>query len=383
LVSNRSGVGHYDELGGSNGDFATAVAGSQFFINEPLTYAPGTSYQYSTHGYTVLGAAMEGATGDSIFEIVDQRITEGLNLPTLRPEDLDRADDNRATLYNTDNTEANFDNMSWKVLGGGLESSAYDLVRYGMKLLDGQIISQVSMEELWTVPDPAINSYAHGWLVGTQKGTQSVGKDGNQRGARTYIQMYPEKEIVIVVLSNRDEGGHSARKVAQDIGSLMLDNLRPEPLAGDFNLDRTVNATDIDQIFAAIRGASRDRKFDLTGDGGIGKPDVDYLVHEILKTNYGDANLDRVFNSSDLVQVFRFGEYEDRGRGNSTWEEGDWNGDGEFDSADIVAAFRDGAYVAAASPDPLSFDPSSEDLRKARRRVDRIGLAADDAIFSV
>ena len=58
-----------------------------------------------------------------------------------------------------------------------------------------------------------------------------------------------------------------------------------------------------------------------------------------------DVNDDGVFNSSDLVEVFIEGEYEDDLVGNSTFDEGDWNGDGEFNSSDLVLAFQSGTYV--------------------------------------
>ncbi|MEZ6116299.1 MAG: hypothetical protein R3C28_06970 [Pirellulaceae bacterium] len=64
----------------------------------------------------------------------------------------------------------------------------------------------------------------------------------------------------------------------------------------------------------------------------------------------GDSNHDGVFNSSDLVQVFQRGQYEDGVPNNSTFEDGDWNDDGEFDSSDLVFAFQQGGYVATAIP---------------------------------
>jgi hypothetical protein len=63
---------------------------------------------------------------------------------------------------------------------------------------------------------------------------------------------------------------------------------------------------------------------------------------------YGDANLDGIFNSSDLVQIFQRGQYEDGRTGNSGWAEGDWNCDGEFNSSDLVLAFQTGGYTAAS-----------------------------------
>ena len=59
---------------------------------------------------------------------------------------------------------------------------------------------------------------------------------------------------------------------------------------------------------------------------------------------YGDANRDGVFDSSDLVQVFQRGEYEDDVLDNSDWSDGDWDGDGEFTTSDLVVALQANVY---------------------------------------
>lgn len=64
----------------------------------------------------------------------------------------------------------------------------------------------------------------------------------------------------------------------------------------------------------------------------------------------GDANIDGVFNSTDLIRVFQIGEYEDLIAHNSGWSDGDWDDDDEFTSGDLVAAFQRGQYVEAATP---------------------------------
>ncbi|MDG2380298.1 MAG: Ig-like domain-containing protein, partial [Pirellulaceae bacterium] len=64
----------------------------------------------------------------------------------------------------------------------------------------------------------------------------------------------------------------------------------------------------------------------------------------------GDSNADGVFDSGDLVAVFRAGEYEDNVPGNSSYAEGDWNADGDFDSGDLVFAFQNGNYARGATP---------------------------------
>jgi hypothetical protein len=118
-------------------------------------------------------------------------------------------------------------------------------------------------------------------------------------------------------------------------------------IAGDLNSDRIVDAKDIDLLCASIQTGSPAR--DLNGDGLTSSADLDWMIHAILRTSTGDANLDGLFDSSDLVQIFQIGEYEDATSGNSSWAEGDWNCDGEFDSSDLVAAFQEGSYVTNAT----------------------------------
>lgn len=83
---------------------------------------------------------------------------------------------------------------------------------------------------------------------------------------------------------------------------------------------------------------------DYSADGLISVDDWYAWVIDVRETWIGDANLDGRFDTTDLVSVFRAGEFEDGRKENSTWETGDWNLDGEFDSADFVIAFSDGGF---------------------------------------
>lgn len=119
---------------------------------------------------------------------------------------------------------------------------------------------------------------------------------------------------------------------------------------GDFNGDSEVDIADIDILCGALVAGGNDEELDLTGDGSVTQADMERLVFDILETSWGDANLDGVFNSSDFVDTFIVGEYEDDTPGNSTWAEGDWNCDGDFTSADLVLALTAGTFSATAQP---------------------------------
>jgi CubicO group peptidase (beta-lactamase class C family) len=226
LLSNRGGVRHYnagaDATKNVNTQYNTALAGSALFQNDPLVNNPGAAYSYSTHGFTLVGAALEGFTGDPIAEILNDRLSAPFNLPTLQAEDRSIPHAQRATLYQGSNSgpvTVTPDNISWKVLGGGCEVSAFDYARFGMKLVNGSILNQDNLDRLWTRPNAQAN-YALGWSTGTDQDTRVVAHSGSQTGARSYIRVYPDREIVIAILSN--QRGHDATQLGRDIGTLIL-----------------------------------------------------------------------------------------------------------------------------------------------------------------
>ncbi|MEZ6120742.1 MAG: hypothetical protein R3C28_29775 [Pirellulaceae bacterium] len=119
----------------------------------------------------------------------------------------------------------------------------------------------------------------------------------------------------------------------------------------DFNEDDQLDTRDIDELYANF-GTALLNPYDLTDDSAVDQADVDLLVYELLSSVYGDSNLDGKFDSSDLVQVFQAGEFEDAVVANSTYATGDWNGDQEFNTSDLVFVFQQGDFRNQAIPVP-------------------------------
>ncbi|MFT5195674.1 MAG: hypothetical protein ACI85U_002696, partial [Candidatus Promineifilaceae bacterium] len=92
LLSNRGGIGHYEDHGSVNAQFDTALAGAQFFVNDPLVYPLGTSCKYSTHSYTMFGLGVEGAMNDPISEVIEEELATPFGLGSLQSEN--RSDGN-------------------------------------------------------------------------------------------------------------------------------------------------------------------------------------------------------------------------------------------------------------------------------------------------
>ncbi|MCA9211870.1 MAG: PEP-CTERM sorting domain-containing protein [Planctomycetales bacterium] len=132
---------------------------------------------------------------------------------------------------------------------------------------------------------------------------------------------------------------NSARATAR-IDNFSLRSLKP----GDLNYDFAFDNRDVEILSREIRSGENDRRYDLNDDRILDVEDAKVWIHDIFGSYFGDSNLDGEFNSSDLVSVFEYAEYEDSVLGNSTWVTGDWNLDGEFGSSDLVLAFQDGGY---------------------------------------
>ena len=131
---------------------------------------------------------------------------------------------------------------------------------------------------------------------------------------------------------------------------------------GDFSGDGVVDVQDINLLCTAINGGG-DLSFDLTGDGTVNHKDHFELIEVVLNTSYGDANLDGIFDSTDLIQVFQAGVYEISVANNATWTEGDWNCDSEFNSSDLILAFQRGNYAPAiAGATQMPIRPAAADV---------------------
>ena len=181
--------------------------------------------------------------------------------------------------------------------------------------------------------------------------------------------------------TSADGTGHSLQRVSSsafgnDPRSWIAADPSPgsvsDSLPGDFDGNGIVDSADIDLLGAQTQLANPDLAFDLNGDQEVDGQDRDILVVNILGTNYGDSDLDGVFGTADLVNIFTFGEYEDGIAGNSTWSEGDWNGDGDFDTADLVLAFTAGAFSAdaARSLELLSLDSAFAEILEESNQKD-------------
>jgi CubicO group peptidase (beta-lactamase class C family) len=232
--------------------YNNATAAVQSIWNTPLLAGctPGSNWNYSTHGFTFVAAVLEGATGSTINNLLQNELFAPYGLSSMRVQYATNslpANRLRATPYTTrdsvntnvtpfgdppnastnPNVESSYSDNSWKVLGGGIETSTYDLARFGWKVLNAEILSANARDNrLWTRVNP---SFTHGlsWSITTDNSGRDVAEwNGTWTGSRTFLRDYRDDGLVVAVMSNRtthrSDIGADVGNLTNSLGNIVL-----------------------------------------------------------------------------------------------------------------------------------------------------------------
>jgi CubicO group peptidase (beta-lactamase class C family) len=200
-----------------------------------LVSIPGERFQYSNLGYGMLdyvisrvsGKSFAGYMRDDVFLKLGMTRTSVGTDPALAPYMAARYDGEdyvRIPPYQTDHDGAS-----------AIYSSAHDLVRFGMFSLaehlpdQEAILSDAELAAMQTATSqdrPGVG-YGIGWGIETTTGHRIVTHSGGMPGVATWLRMFPENDLVIVVLSNEDD--RLAHTIADQITEVMVPGWKVPP----------------------------------------------------------------------------------------------------------------------------------------------------------
>jgi CubicO group peptidase (beta-lactamase class C family) len=230
ILAHLAGIRHYKpgESGGKTHYFSIEDS-LALFRDDPLLHQPGTKYFYSTFGYSVLGCAIEHASGMSYEEFMRKEVWAPAGMTRTRLDRIwdivpDRARGYyllseadlksvpaaaRAMVKSGDVINAPLHDTSMKIPGGGLLSTSEDLVRFGIALQTGTLVKKETLELMWTegrTTSGEATGYGFGWGVQPpQEGLRRISHSGNQIGASGGIIIIPEVQLTYVVLTNLED----------------------------------------------------------------------------------------------------------------------------------------------------------------------------------
>jgi len=219
LLSHTSGIRHYaGRESRPTTHYATLLDAVDVFKDRPLAFAPGDQYLYTTYGYTALGAAIEAASGENYADYMRAHVwgPAGMAHTSLEVNGVDVA--NKAKLYRrTPRGPAPdvHDDASVRYPGGGIQSTAADLLRFAIAFENETLLKKTSIDRMQVVPalrtppaDGKRTPYALGLIILDSKDYGRIlTHDGGQSGTSTNFSIYPDHHLAVAVLCNLQDAG--------------------------------------------------------------------------------------------------------------------------------------------------------------------------------
>jgi CubicO group peptidase (beta-lactamase class C family) len=230
LLSHLGGVRHYrDDEPTNTAPCATISCGLAYFKDDPLAAEPGVRYLYSTYGYNLLGAAIEGASGRPYLDYLKEAVFTPASMASIRPDEVRPLIPGRAQGYvrleGGQVLNADLADVSYKVPGGGFIATASDVARFGAALLGGALLSKESLAGMLT-PQRERGGRATGYGLGLNVAASGPRREawhtGGQERVSTVLFLLPDEGVSVAVLSNLQGVGQELVALARRLAGIAV-----------------------------------------------------------------------------------------------------------------------------------------------------------------
>jgi len=216
LAGHQAGIRHYKDGEFENQQYyPTLLDGLRMFEDDSLLFEPGTKFSYSSFGYNLLGAVIEGASGVPYLQFMRDRVFKPLGMNATVADFPDSIIPGRTSFYAGPDDggplrNAPYVDNSYKWPSGGFLSTTEDLARFGQALLEGKLLAPRTRDMMWTampLRDGTATSYGVGWNVGVDaEGRRYVSHTGGSVGGISVLVLYLDTPMVVAITVNTDKG---------------------------------------------------------------------------------------------------------------------------------------------------------------------------------
>jgi len=193
----------------SNKHYDNVLEGLSVFKDDPLVARPLAKFNYSSYGWNLLSAAVEDAANQPFLDYMQQAVFVPLGMQMTCADKKDSLLVHRTGFYSRKGNQVKVSpevDNSVKWAGGGFLSSVTDVLRFGNAYLKPDLLSQVTINEFWENQQTAsgkMTYYGIGWQIWEDgNGYLWYGHSGGAVGGTSQLLIQPDKEIVLVMLTN-------------------------------------------------------------------------------------------------------------------------------------------------------------------------------------
>jgi CubicO group peptidase (beta-lactamase class C family) len=225
LMTHRSGIRHYrdTDFADTPGDenmrpYTSLVEAIKLFKDDPLLYRPGEFSSYSSYATNLLQGVIETASGVSFEEYMRANVWGPAGMLSTAFDVPERVVPHRARSYRHANgrtTNNPFGDVTYKFAGGGMISTAEDLVRLCVALNHGRLLKPDTIASMYDAHLEPVRAYPENgppyrmdsrrgliWAVDTENGRTVVSHSGSVKSFYACLVNYPDEDVGAAILYN-------------------------------------------------------------------------------------------------------------------------------------------------------------------------------------
>ena len=189
--------------------------------------------RYSTYGYNLLGCAAAGAARTPFLTLLAEAVFGPAGLTSTGADDVRQITPHRAQGYVRDEEgrlrNSALADMSYKVPGGGLSSTAADVARFGSALVAGRLLSPATLEQMLTRQETRggrVTGYGLGLTLGEREGRPEAWHTGGQERVSTVLYLSRDSRVPgggrsVAILSNLEGVQPQLLALARSVSGLL------------------------------------------------------------------------------------------------------------------------------------------------------------------
>ncbi len=210
LLTHTSGLWNYGDEALTSGRAKTPTtprAIADWVANRPLERMPGSAFSYSNTGYVLLGLVVEAVTHRPLAQYERERIFVPAKMTATTLGDPPGNAPLARGYMDAAGTAAWPYSPSWFYADGDIVSTASDLARFDVALMDGHLVKSATFAAMQSnavdalVYGPGVR-YGLGLTLISSAGHTLVGHHGGVPGFEAENEMVPAHRYAIVVLSD-------------------------------------------------------------------------------------------------------------------------------------------------------------------------------------
>lgn len=176
------------------------------FRNKPYDFEPGTGWRYSNSAYILLGYIIEKASGQTYYDYMQKNVlakADMTNSGFLQHDRIVPKLVNGYSLLPEGWKRADSFPLNIGFSAGNIYATAEDLLKWRLALASGKIIGPQALKKMNT-PNQPDRGAGYGIFVENFLGRKVLEHQGALFGFNTYMGEYPDADVHIIVLTNRD-----------------------------------------------------------------------------------------------------------------------------------------------------------------------------------